>query len=174
MIGRGAGRDNSQIRTFESVHDGQLPGDHVDDRTGHKERRNLAHTACSVGDLGILDQRQPADTGADAHPDLLALHLVQIQSGIAQRIDTCRQTVMNEGVKAPHFLGRQITGRVKIAHLTSDFCGEGCGIETTDWSDTGTTRGNRLPSLSDGITDRGDDPKAGHHNAATSHAEAGT
>ena len=49
------------------------PGDHVDDRRRHEERRDAARPALLELGLGVLDQRQAADAGADQAADALAL-----------------------------------------------------------------------------------------------------
>ena len=51
----------------------EVARNHVDDRTGNEEGRNLAHAAGRVFFLGRLDQRQPADAGTDGDADPLGV-----------------------------------------------------------------------------------------------------
>src|SRR6185436_2660013 len=63
---RRASRDDAEVRSAQVVLDGQVPGDHVDDRSRHEERGNLARVALRLEILAVLrlDRPEPADTRA--------------------------------------------------------------------------------------------------------------
>src|SRR5690606_40921839 len=80
--GRGAGGDHGDVRAARTGDDRDVPGHHVDDRTGHVERRDLARAALVVLDRGFLDALEPADAGADGHADAVRVRVADLQPGI--------------------------------------------------------------------------------------------
>ena len=65
---------------------------------GTKNGEILRMPPASISVVGIFDQRQAADAGADADADLLAVFLVEIEARILDRIDRRSETVVDESV----------------------------------------------------------------------------
>ena len=52
----------------------------------------------------LLDHRQAADAGADAHADALLVAGVAVEAGVAHRLHRRDEAVVDERVVAPRFL----------------------------------------------------------------------
>jgi hypothetical protein len=63
----GAGRDDAMLGPLKPNLIDTWPGDHVDDRGRHEERRNAARAAIDQLGMRLLDHRQTADARADVH-----------------------------------------------------------------------------------------------------------
>ena len=85
--------------------------------------------------MRVFDQRQAADTRADAHANLIAVFLLQIEAGVLDRIDRRSQPVMNESVEPPRFLGRQPFRDFKAFDFARDLAREARRIEARDARD---------------------------------------
>src|SRR5690606_3375232 len=125
------------VRTLETVHDGQVARDHVDDGAGNEERRDLAWTALVVGVIGVLDQAEAANAGADRHTDTLGVLFGGNDAGILDRLDTGSQAVLDEGIHTTGVLGRQVLRDVEVLHLACNLRGETAGIELGDSGNAG-------------------------------------
>ncbi len=78
--------------------------DHVDDRAGHEERRDLAQAALQVRALRLLDHRQAADARADAHAAAILVAGVAVEARVLDRFHRRDEAVVDERVVAARFL----------------------------------------------------------------------
>jgi hypothetical protein len=77
--------------------------------------------------------------------DALGVARIHREAGIAQRLDTGGDAIVDEGIEMPSFLGRKVLVDIEPANLASDLGGEGRGIESGDPTDTRTTRDQIRP-----------------------------
>ena len=106
-----------EIGPFQAEHDRQLSGDEIDDRAWDKERGDLAGPTCDDRIVCFFDQRQTADARADTRADLLAIHTLEIEPGVPDRLDARGEPVMDEAIEAPRFFGREIVAHFETLHL---------------------------------------------------------
>src|SRR5256885_15301284 len=65
--------------------------------------------------VGFFDQGQAADARADVDSDAVGVVRADLNAGVFDRFDRRRQAVMDEGIHAARFLGRQIEiGRAHV------------------------------------------------------------
>src|SRR3546814_4298967 len=96
-----AGRHHSMVRALETVFDGDMAGDEVDQPAGHEERADAAVALFLERDRRFLDAVQAADARADQHAGAAALFLVgRHPAGILHGLLGCRQAVEDEIVDA--------------------------------------------------------------------------
>jgi len=86
--------------------------------------------------MGILDQGQSADAGPDHHTDTVSISLAYLNTAVTKGLRTCGDTVMNEGIEVPRFLGRHVGGDIEAFHLARDARGEARRIEARNGPDT--------------------------------------
>ncbi|KAG1238150.1 hypothetical protein G6F68_018775 [Rhizopus microsporus] len=107
-----------------------MTGDQVDQRTRHEERRDPSRTLGQIFDLGFLDARQTADTGAHDHADALGIGFGDFQATIAPCLHPGSQAVMDKRIHLAGFFGRDIGADVEVFDFASNVRGDGRGIET--------------------------------------------
>ena len=104
VVSRRACADGREIRPFVTVVDRHQARDHVDNRSGNKERRNLAHAAMRVSLLRLLDHRQSADAGSNADADAFLVPAIIVEPGISDGFHRRNESEMIEGVVATRLL----------------------------------------------------------------------
>src|SRR5690606_31696915 len=166
MQTRCAGRDHCIRGTLEAQHDGELPGHQVDQRGGNEERRNATRAAFHVFDLLLFDTRQAADAGTNDGTDTFGIDLVDIQTRIAPSLDTCGNTVMDEGIHGLGLFGRQVLRDVETFDFTRDLGVERRGIETRDATDPGATIDEIVPRGIYIVADRRNNTKTGYDDTS--------
>ena len=92
--------------------------------------------------MGILDQRQAADAGADADANHFPVEFVQVQAGILDSINAGRKAVVNEGVETTRFFHRQIVDGFEALDLAGNLRGIARSIKTGNLADTGFASGD--------------------------------
>ena len=166
MIRGRARRDHRQARPLEAVHDRKISRDHVNDRAGDEERRDLARAAFDHGPMGFLDHRQPAHSRTDIQADALGVLRIGLDPRVAERFHGSGNSVMNENIHAPRFFRRHHLSDVEVFHLAGDLGRERAGVEPGDASDPGLARLDIGPRLLDAVADRANDPQAGDYDSA--------
>ena len=150
----GASADDGDVRAFIAIHDRKVARDHVDDRTRHKKRRNLADPRRIELVTRTFNHWQAADPRTDGDANPIGIGRVGLQTGIFDRFDACRDAVVDEKIHAARILGRDVLGDIEIANLAGNVHGEAGGIETGNPVDSRTAGNDVLPSLLNGIADR--------------------
>jgi hypothetical protein len=113
-----------------------VPGNHVDDRSRHEERRNAARAAVRQFGVGVLDHRQAADARADNATDAASLLFAQClahgQTGIGHGLRRSGNPVVDEGVHGARLFGADVGLQVEALDLAGDLAGEVGSIELGD------------------------------------------
>ncbi len=141
----GAGGDGGEVGALEAVQNRQVTGDHVDDGARHEERRQLARAGGQQLLVVLLDVGETTDARADGGADALAVFLVQLQPGVADRLDGGDHAVLHEQVHLARFLGGQVVLQRELRHQAGEFGGEGLGIEVLDGPDAAAAGLDALP-----------------------------
>ena len=161
----GAGGNHRQIRAFQSVHHGQVAGNHVDDRARDEERRYFSRPCCEVIVVSILDHRQPANAGTDVYADTLGILLGYFQSGILQRLHSGNQTEMDKPVHASCIFGGKKLRDIEILHFAGNLCRHCAGIKVGDSGNAGFSRDDILPNGGNPYPDWGNDSQSGNDDS---------
>ncbi len=127
MRGSRARGDDPQVRSLQTVLDGEVAGDHVDDAGRHEEGRNLARIVpgFQIGVVLPLDRAQATDTGAANRAAARGVHLAEVDAAIGDGLDAGRDTVVHELVHAPGFLRRYVLLYVEVLDLPPEADREG-------------------------------------------------
>ncbi|MCY1415236.1 hypothetical protein D9M71_307100 [compost metagenome] len=143
---RGAGGGDGVVGTLCAQMDRQESGNHVDDRARHEERRNPPRPLL-VQRLGVvLDIGQTTDAGAHGHADALAIGIGDFQTGIAHRLETGCQAVLDEEVHLASFLGRQVVLDIEALDRAAKAGIEGRDIHMPDGTDATLPGQHALPT----------------------------
>ncbi len=118
-------------------------------RSWHEKRRDLTRAARDQCVMRRLNQRQTADSGADADAYLFARFLVKINAGVLQRINSRGESIVDEGVKAASFLRSKPLRHFEIFDLAGNLRRQTAGIEAVDAGDAGSPGNNIAPSFAD-------------------------
>src|SRR5512139_939421 len=161
----GAGGDNRQVGPLQSVKDGKVARNHVDDRTGNEEGRNLPRSRFHQQSVGFLDQRQAADSGTDIDANALRIGFGDFDARVAYRLDARGHAELDEGIHAAGLFRVEVGLDLEILDLACHLRGERRWIKTGDPGDPGTTGKQVTPGFRDGVTDRGNDPQPGDYDA---------
>ena len=102
MCASRTGSNNGGIRTFHAIHDRQITGDHVDNVTRHKERRNFTWTTIQKTVIAGLDTRQAANTRTNNNTNTLSIGISHFETSIFNCFHCGCNAVVNESI---HFLG---------------------------------------------------------------------
>ena len=114
----------------------------------------------------LLDGVEAADAGADEHPDLVAVDLFQIETGIQQRVMPGGDAELGVTIRAAHILGRRKSGQgIEVFHLTRDLGVELGHIEERDAVDAALAREDVLPQVIH-AAEGGDRTQAGDDHSA--------
>ena len=95
--------------------------------------------------MRLLDHRQAADAGADAHADALAIARVVFERRVLDRFHRRDQAVMDEGVVAARLLAGQMLRDVEALHLAGNLRGKRVRVEARDARDAGAAGEDVLP-----------------------------
>ncbi|MNE24087.1 hypothetical protein D3C80_1173650 [compost metagenome] len=126
--------------------DRQETGNHVDDRARHEERRNPPRPLL-VQRLGVvLDIGQAANARTHGHADALAIGIGDFQTGIAHRLETGCQAVLDEEVHLASFLGRQVVLDIEAFDRAAKTGGESRDVHMPNGTDTTLARQHTLPT----------------------------
>jgi hypothetical protein len=164
-----AGSDRREVRTLVAVVDRHQAGDHVDDRARHEERADFAQAAAEIRACRVLDHRQPADAGADAHANAFLVAGVVLEARVAHRFHGRDQAVVDEGVVAAGLLRVQVLADVEVLDLARDARRERRCVEAGDRTDARTRGEDGRPRGLDADADRRNDAETGDDDAATWH-----
>jgi hypothetical protein len=121
--------------------------------------------------LLLLDERQAADSRADAHADALLVAAIVVETRIGHRLDRRHEAVVNECIVAARFFRRQVFADVEILHFGGDARGERRGVEARDRPDARARASDRLPRRGDADADGRDDPQSGDDDATAGHGD---
>ena len=173
VVGRRARRHRREVRTLVAVVDRDQARDHVDDRAGHEERADLARPAFAVAARGLLDHRQSADAGADAHARALAVAGPAIEAGVGDGLHRRHEAVVDERVVAAGLLAGEPLRDVEVLDLAGDARRKRRRVEARDRSDAGLRREDRGPRGRHADADGRDQSESGDDDAATAHGRIG-
>src|SRR5690554_4042625 len=162
------GGGNGDIRPTETILDGEIARDHVDDRTRHEKWRDPPCTAFKQSVVILLDQRQSANPGADGDTDTLGILLAAFETCITDSLRTSRHAILNEEIHLARIFRIQVRSDIEILDRTAEASIKTSGIKMLDGGYTALSGNNALPTLLDGVAHRCDQSKASHYNS-TSH-----
>ena len=173
MQSGGASRCNGEVRALKAEVNGNMPGDHVDDRSRHEKWRNPSRTARNKVGVSLFDQRQSADARADHAADAFRLLFIQrivgLQAGVPHRLNRRRHPVVDEGIHVPGILGREIVFDIEPLHFTGESARQRRGIELGDQIDSAAPRQQIRPALGHAVADRTDQAQPGNDHATPIH-----
>ena len=78
----GTGRYGRQIRSLKVTQNADVPGDHVDNRSGNKEGGNTTGAAVGVFRVGVFDHGQAADSRSHHHTHPLGVGFGNDKPGV--------------------------------------------------------------------------------------------
>jgi hypothetical protein len=116
-------------------------------------------------ELHLLDERQPADAGADDDPDAVPVFGRRVELRVIDRHLRGHDRVVNEGVGLLDlFLLDPVLG-IEALHFAGDAGGVGAGVELRDRADAGATFHQSLPRGLVAHAEGGDHADAGDDDA---------
>ena len=137
---------------------------------GTKNGEILRRPPCSVVRVRLLDHRQAADPGADAHADALHVARVAVEPGVLHRLHRRDEAVVDERVVAARFLAGQVLRDVEALHLAGDLRRKRRRVEARDPRDPRAPGEDARPRLRDADADGRNDAKTGDDDATAGHA----
>ena len=147
---------------------------HIDDGGWHKKWGNSPGAPGGVLDMGVLDQRKPADSrtdnAGDAGGQLIVERLACGQARILHSLRCRSDPKMNEGVHRTRIFCADVRLQVKSLDLTRNPAGEVRRIELGDEVNAGFSGEDVGPGIGHRVTHGADATQAGHDNATTAHA----
>src|ERR1019366_5719964 len=136
VVGRGTSRAGRKIGSPQLVVHREQARAHVGDEHGNHECRKPVRPAFEQNLALLGDGLQAADARADEHANLVAIHLLQIQTRIEQGPPARIHGELRKTVRAPHFLGRRQRGeRIKRLYFSGNLRVETGRIEASDLVD---------------------------------------
>src|SRR5690606_14732179 len=163
---RGTGSGDRQVRALEAELDGQGAGDHVDDRPGHKERRDLARTGTGDGVHAVLDPGDAADARAGGHTDAQGVVAGTLQAGVTHGLDAGGDAVEQEFVEAPGFLARPVLANVEVPDRSAEAGRIDADVKVCDGCDAAAAFANTRPGVLDGVAQGRDRSQAGYYHSS--------
>ncbi|MCY1440695.1 hypothetical protein D9M71_569790 [compost metagenome] len=146
MCTGGTGRGDGVVGSLCTEVDGQETGNHIDDRAWHEERRDPSWAGLVQRAGGFFDIGQTANTRAHGHADTLTVGVSDFQTGIAYRLKTCGQTVLNEQVELAGFLDRQVFLDIEVLYRAAKTGGIGRKVGVFDQTNATAASQNALPA----------------------------
>ena len=125
MCACGARGDHCNIRPFQTVHDGHVTRDHVDDATGYEKWGNPAIAFVDQIGVRVLDHWQTANARTNADPDSFGILFGDFQPRVFEGLNTRSQAIMDKSIHPRGFLTRNVFGDVKPFDLSGNFCSQG-------------------------------------------------
>src|SRR6185312_15844662 len=163
-------RHDAEVGSLQTVLDGQVPGDHVDDRGGHEERRDLPRAAgLEIGAVLVLDRAQAADPGAADGAATVRIELAHIDAGVGHGLDTRGHAVVHEIIHAPRFLRLDVLIHLEAAYRAAETDRKGGHIEAGDRTDAAFTFQNGFPGRLHRAPNGRDDAETRHDNSTFTH-----
>ena len=98
----GTGSHDCIIRAFQTILDGKITGNHVDDIAWHKEWGYFSRTALEEGIVTLFDAENTSDARAYDNTDAPSVFFRHFKPRILKRLNPSRHSIVNERV---HFLG---------------------------------------------------------------------
>ena len=117
---RGAGAHVRHVGAFKTGHDGQLPGNHIDDAARNQKGRNTARTAIKKRLMIIGNHRDAADARTYGAANAAKVFALAIKAAVANRLESRRDAEMNEAVEPSGFLHGHIGRDIKVFHFGCD------------------------------------------------------
>jgi hypothetical protein len=150
--------------------DREETGNHVDDRARHEEGRNLPRPFLVQYLAGVFDIGQATDARTHGHADPLAVGVGDFQPGIAHRLKTGGQAVLNEQVEPAGFLDRQVLLDIEALHRPAKPGGIGGQVRVLDRGYAAAARQNALPTAGHIGAQRRQHSHTSDHDASTRHS----
>ena len=113
----------------------------------------------------LFGRGQSADAGADEDANLVAIHFVEVQAGVLDRLVGRVNPELREAVGAPDFLGgRKGGGGIKILDLGGDLAIELRNVERGDRADAAPAPNQVVPECVHVVAQRGNHAQARHNH----------
>ena len=165
----GTGRDDGDVGSLHSVHDGQVARDHVDDAGRNEERRHFSRAVLEQGLVLTLDERQSADAGTDGQTDARCVGFRHFQPGILDRLSAGGNPEVDELIHTPQVLGREVLGRVEVGDTAGKAHRVFARVEARDRPGPGTTVHDVPPRRLQIVTRGADDAEPRYHYPSSGH-----
>src|SRR5262249_41054909 len=133
------------------------------------ERRDLPRPALQVVVVFLLDGSQTTDAGAAHRPAAIRVELVEVDSGVGDRLDARSHSVLHEFIHAPRILGRDVLGDIEVTDRAAEANGKGGHVEFGDRPDTALSPDDGIPGDLDVAADRRNDAEACDDDATLAH-----
>ena len=164
VIASGAGRDDRRVVPQQAVPHRNIGGRHIGQDARQKERLN-PHAPTLEQDPGhLFDVWEPPVTIPQNDASALAIHRIEIETGILECLARRRQRQLRKTGHAPRRFAVDEVGWLKLANLAADRAAKLAGIERLDRFDPTLTLNTARPERIDTHTQRRRSPKARHHN----------
>ena len=166
--GRACG-DNAEVGSLETVLYRQVPGDHVNDVTGHVERRNSPRATALDAPCPFFYTRDAAYPRSDSHADPVRVNAININSRILYCLDTSHHAVVYEGAHFFLFFSGDIGIQFKIFYRAGDPDGITARIKVADCGYTAVPRQKALPGFLDTVSQRSHQAQPGNDDSTFVH-----
>ena len=171
---RCAGSHHSKVGALEAKTHGHMPCHHVDDGRRDKKWGDTPGSTADQFGVGVFDQRQAANAGADhagnACGELLTERFPRGKSCVLHGLRRGSNAVVDEGVHRARVLGADVRLQVKTFDLSRNLAGEVRRVELGDEVNAGLAGKEVGPGIGHRVTHGADATQAGHDNATTAHA----
>jgi len=145
----GACGDDSDVWAFEAKFDRHMTRNHVDDRCRYKKRGDTAGATVDIFNVGVLNGRQAANTGADVAANacgfFFAQRVARGQAGVSHCLASGGHAQMNETAHVARFFLRDVIFNVETFDLTREMGGERVRIKMGDVANARLTRQQGSP-----------------------------
>ncbi len=162
---RRTGRHEREVGSLDSILDGQVPGNHVDDVAWYEERRNLARSPIEEGLVALFDAGEAAYPGTHQDADAPPVLVGHFETAVAHRLDAGRHAVVDERVHLARFLRRDVLRNIEVLDAAAEARAEVGDVERGDRADPALACDDVAPGFSDGIAVRCNDAQTSDHNA---------
>jgi hypothetical protein len=139
----GARSHHREVGPLEAKPHRNMPSHHVDDGSGHEKRSDAPRTPCGQLGVGVLDQRQAADTRTDhagnARCQFVVQGLARGQACILHSLGRRSDAEMDEGVHRARILGADVGLQIESLDLACNPAGKVRRVELGDEINAGLT-----------------------------------
>jgi hypothetical protein len=121
---RGAGGNETEVRTASTILDRHQTRAHVSDQRRYGKRRYFAWTAFRQNLQLGFEGEHAANTGPNHDSDPIAVLPVHINAGISESLFGRHEPKMRIAIVASRFLRIHVLRRIPVAHLGSNLAGK--------------------------------------------------
>ena len=151
-----------------------MPSNHIDDGARYKKWCDAARPTIGQLCMGVLNQRQPANAGANhatnAHGVIFSQSIAGFQAAVRYGLASSRQPVMDKGVHVAGFFFSDVVADGEPFDFAGNFARKASGIKFGDQPDARLASQQVRPVFGNGVSNGADTTQTSHYNAATIHS----